>query len=74
MEKNIHPVERVVRVVAGLGIASLAFWGPQSPWFLLGLLPVLSGAVSFCPLYRLLGINTAKACKKGGCCCTHKPE
>lgn len=34
MKTNIHPVERIVRVVAGLGLVSLAFIGPESKWFL----------------------------------------
>lgn len=58
MKKNIHPIERVVRVVGGLGIASLAFWGPSSYWFLLGLIPVATGLMGWCPPYALLGIST----------------
>jgi hypothetical protein len=34
MTKNIHPIERVVRIVVGPGIASLAFVGPKNLWFL----------------------------------------
>jgi len=58
MQKNIHSIERVVRVVLGLTIASLAFWGPSNPWFLLGLIPVATGIIGWCPPYSLLGINT----------------
>jgi hypothetical protein len=66
MKKNIHPVERVVRVVGGLVLASLAFWGPSNYWFLLGLIPVATGLVGWCPPYALLGINTCgKNVQKG---------
>ena len=58
MTKNIHPIERVVRVLFGLTIASMAFWGPSNPWFLLGFVPVITGALGWCPPYSLLGINT----------------
>ena len=58
MKKNIHPVERIVRVVGGLVLASLAFWGPQNNWFLLGLIPVATGLLGWCPPYALLGIST----------------
>lgn len=58
MTKNIHPVERGVRVFGGLFLASMAFWGPSSAWFLLGLVPVATGLVGWCPPYQLLGINT----------------
>lgn len=55
---NEHPVERVARVVLGVGILSLAFVGPKSPWAYLGIVPILTGALGNCPLYSLLGIST----------------
>jgi hypothetical protein len=63
MKKNIHPIERVVRVVAGLGLISMAFVGPQSLWFLLGIVPVLTGLSGWCPPYQILGISTCKLSK-----------
>jgi hypothetical protein len=60
MQKNIHPVERVIRVVVGLVLTTLAFLGPANPWFLLGVIPVLTGLTGWCPPYQLLGINTCK--------------
>jgi hypothetical protein len=59
MVKNVHPVERVGRVVVGALLASMAFWGPTNYWFLLGLVLVPGGLLGWCPLYWLLGINTA---------------
>jgi hypothetical protein len=50
--------------VAGLGIISLFFVGPQTPWALLGIVPVLTGLIGWCPPYALLGINT---CRKNEC-------
>jgi hypothetical protein len=58
MKKNIHPAERVIRIIVGALIASLAFWGPTNYWFLLGLIPVLTGLVGWCPPYQLFGIST----------------
>ena len=58
MKKNIHPVERVIRVVAGAGLMSLAFWGPANYWFLLGVVPMATGLLGWCPPYALLGIST----------------
>ena len=60
MTRNIHPVERIVRVCAGVGITSLAFWGPATPWAFLGLVPVATGLLGWCPPYALLGINTCR--------------
>jgi hypothetical protein len=58
MRTNIHPIERGVRVVIGLFLMSLVFWGPSNPWFILGIIPVITGLSGWCPLYTLLGIST----------------
>ncbi len=58
MKTNIHPYERVARVAIGLGLTSLAFVGPANNWFLLGLVPVATGLLGWCPPYQLLGIST----------------
>lgn len=58
MKKNIHPTERAVRIIGGTLLASLGFWGPANAWFLLGLIPLLTGLLGWCPPYALLGINT----------------
>lgn len=58
LPKNEHPVERVVRVVAGLGLLSLVFVGPKTMWGLIGIVPILTGAIGSCPLYTLFGFST----------------
>lgn len=60
MTKNIHSVERVVRIVVGLLLLSQVFIGMQSLWFALGLVPLLTGIVGWCPPYAMLGISTCK--------------
>ncbi len=57
MKQNIGTRERVVRVVLGAGIVSLAFVGPASPWAWLGLAPLLTGLTGWCLTYTLLGID-----------------
>jgi len=58
MTNNIHPYERVFRIFFGLFLTSLAFWGPQSLWFLFGIIPVATGLTGWCPTYTMLGIST----------------
>jgi hypothetical protein len=55
---NEHAVERILRVLIGLSIVSLAFMGPKTPWAFLGFIPVLTGLLGSCPLYTVLGIRT----------------
>ncbi len=57
---NIGGVDRAVRVIAGLVVLSLTFVGPKSMWGLVGAVPLLTGLVSFCPLYALLGVRSAR--------------
>ena len=58
MPKNEGGLDRVLRVITGLAVLSLAFVGPKTPWAYLGLVPLLTGALGYCPLYSLLGLNT----------------
>ena len=56
---NKGTLDRTLHTIAGLGILSLAFVGPQTPLGYLGLVPLLTGLVGFCPIYRLFGWSTA---------------
>ena len=56
--RNEHDVERLLRVVAGVAVLSLAFVGPKTAWGYLGVIPILTGAIGSCPLYTLLGLST----------------
>lgn len=66
LPRNEHTVDRALRVVAGLGIVSLFFIGPQTPWALLGLIPLVTGAVGSCPIYTLFGVSTCSMRPPGG--------
>lgn len=66
MRLNIHPLERMIRVVGGVVLMSLAFWGPRNPWFLLAAIPTVTGFLGWCPLYTLLGISTCSRKLSGG--------
>lgn len=58
MKTNEGTLDRSLRVVAGLVILSMAFVGPQSPWAYLGVIPLVTGLVGWCPLYTILGVNS----------------
>lgn len=58
MPTNEGGLDRAVRVIVGLAILSLVFIGPKTPWAWLGLVPLLTGLVGFCPAYALFGLNT----------------
>lgn len=59
--RNVGTADRVIRVV--LGVVLLAFGlaaGPATWWGWLGLVPLVTGLVGYCPLYHLLHVSTAR--------------
>lgn len=64
MSTNEHWMDRTLRVVLGLGLLALTVAGPHTLWGLLGLLPLATGVVGFCPLYRVLGFSTCQMPRK----------
>jgi hypothetical protein len=60
MQANIGNTDKTVRIVAGLVLLSLVFLlDGKARWFgLLGVVPLLTAFMRFCPLYTLLGVNT----------------
>lgn len=58
MTRNEGNIDRAIRVIGGLAILSLAFVGPRTPWAYLGIVPIITGLVGYCPAYALFGINT----------------
>lgn len=58
MPVNEGKLDRILRVVVGVLLIALVFVGPKTDWGWLGLIPLLTGIFGFCPLYRLIGMNT----------------
>ena len=58
LKTNAGSLDRGMRVAVGLLLISLVFFGPQTPWGWLGLIPLATGLIGWCPLYRMLGMNT----------------
>lgn len=60
MTQNIGNMERVIRAVVGLALIAVVFVGPQTPWGWIGLVPLLTAVLGWCPPYAILGINTCR--------------
>jgi hypothetical protein len=58
MKCNAGGIDRVLRVIVGLALIALAATGTIGVWGYIGVVPLLTGAVGFCPAYTLLGLNT----------------
>ena len=61
MTKNEGAIDRGLRIVAGLVLLSLVAIGPQTLWGLVGIVPLATGLMGYCPAYSLLGMNTCPA-------------
>ncbi len=61
MTRNVGQIDRAIRVALGIALLGLAFSGLYTPWTWLGVVPLLTGLIGWCPPYSLLGINTCKA-------------
>ena len=58
MKSNVGGIDRGLRIVLGIVLIALAATGTVGWWGWLGVVPLLTGLVSFCPLYLLLGLST----------------
>jgi hypothetical protein len=62
--KNEGILDRAVRIILGVALLSLTVVGPHSMLGLAGVVPLATGLLGFCPLYRLVGINTCPIARK----------
>lgn len=58
MTANIGTFDRWLRIVVGIALLALVFVGPQTPWGLVGLIPLVTGLARFCPAYSLVRAST----------------
>lgn len=65
MPRNEGTLDRALRVILGLILLSLVFIGPQTLWGLIGLVPLATGLMGYCPLYQIIGLNTCPLKKQG---------
>jgi cytochrome c553 len=58
---NLGTADRIVRALGGVFLLSLVYWGPQTPWGLIGIVPLFTAAMGSCIPYRLAGLDTRTA-------------
>lgn len=58
MKANVGGIDRILRIVAGLALIGLTLTGNIGVWGWIGVVPLATGAMGFCPLYPLLGFST----------------
>jgi len=63
MTTNVGTVDRVIRGLVGLFLIAMVFVGPQTPWGWIGVIPLVTAILGFCPAYKLLGFSTCPTSK-----------
>ncbi|HOZ63603.1 MAG TPA: DUF2892 domain-containing protein [Burkholderiaceae bacterium] len=58
MKTNEGGIDRIVRIIAGLVLIGLAYTGTVGMWGYIGVVPLATGLIGWCPAYTLLGMNT----------------
>lgn len=66
MTKNIGSIDKAARVILGIGLLSLVFFGPKTLWGLVGLVPLATVVMSWCPAYSLIGVSTCSTAHQPG--------
>ncbi len=62
MTKNVGGVDRILRIIVGLGLIAFALFGTHelAPWGWIGVVPLGTALIGWCPAYLPFGIKTCK--------------
>ena len=58
MKNNVGGIDKILRIVAGLGLIAWAAVGNGPAWAWIGVMPLAGGLLGTCPAYSLLGFNS----------------
>ena len=63
MKSNVGGIDKILRIVAGVGLIGATAAGALPIWSYIGIVPLATGLMGWCPLYPLIGLNTCPAKK-----------
>lgn len=58
MKTNVGGIDRIARIVLGLVLLALTLTGTIGVWGWIGIVPIATAALGFCPLYTVLGFSS----------------
>lgn len=58
MKINVGGIDRILRIIAGLALIALTLTGTIGAWGWIGVVPLATGLLKFCPVYSILGFNS----------------
>jgi hypothetical protein len=60
MKLNVGGIDKILRVILGVALIAAAATGALPVWGYIGIVPLVTGLVNFCPLYTVLGFSSRK--------------
>ena len=66
MKTNVGGIDKILRIVVGIALISMAALGVVGVWGWIGVVPLLTGLFGVCPAYSLFGANTCPVKKLEG--------
>lgn len=63
MTPNVGGIDKILRIVAGVGLIGATVAGVLPVWGYIGVIPLVTGLMGWCPFYPLLGMNTCPSKK-----------
>jgi len=58
--KNAGTIDRAVRAIVGIALIALTLTGQLGVWGWIGIVPLATALIGWCPAYTLFGLNTCK--------------
>lgn len=65
MKQNVGGIDRILRIVVGVALIAAAATGAVGAWGWIGIVPLATGLIGWCPPYAIFGINTCKTKTEG---------
>lgn len=63
MKANVGGIDKILRIVVGIALIAWALMGGPV-WAWIGILPLVTGTLGWCPAYTLIGLNTCPLNKR----------
>ncbi|MEJ2529036.1 MAG: DUF2892 domain-containing protein [Gammaproteobacteria bacterium] len=60
MKQNVGGIDKILRIIVGIALIAATVLGYLPIWGYIGVVPLVTGLIGFCPLYPLLGLSTCK--------------
>jgi len=60
MKANVGGIDKILRIAIGIALIAMAYMNIVGVWGYIGVVPLLTGLIGWCPIYPILGIKTCK--------------